>query len=150
MSENTIFFVYLGDRTFRMYDHPIYLCESVYHRKITHTLSWYFAFFQRNFTFYMFFVVFNKMKSGVLFCQNSPELREPYGGYEGIMVKLQVIHFCWVFQRKVETIWPNLLLSKHSLFLKILEPFVLDSQGIISKYFRKFEDLSEFVEDKIM
>ena len=142
--------MYLGDRTFRMYDHPIYLCESVYHRKITHTLSWYFAFFQRNFTFYMFFVVFNKMKSGVLFCQNSPELREPYGGYEGIMVKLQVIHFWWVFQRKVETIWPNLLLSKHSLFWKYWNILCSIVKALFQKYFRKCEDLSEFVEDKIV
>ena len=80
-----VFFVLLGDRIFRIHCHPIYLWESVPHRKKDTHMFIKFALFSKMFTFLHDFCVFKKMKKRMSFYRNSHEFREPYGRSEGCL-----------------------------------------------------------------
>ena len=95
IDEKSSFLVILWDRICRMHCHPIYLWESLLHRTNTPTFSLKIVCFPIFLNFLHDFCVFKNMKICVSFYRKPNEFREIRWLSQGIMTKLQPIHFRW-------------------------------------------------------
>ena len=95
LTKKSSFLVILWDRICRMHCHPIYLWESLLHRKNTPTFSLKIVCFPIFLNFLHDFCVFKNMKICVSFYRKPNEFREIRWLSQGIMTKLQPIHFRW-------------------------------------------------------